>query len=89
MVDIKWQVYYYMHIWLLDLKALAQSKFYPILSKNHFFLSKNLKRHPWTHQCLKSPMFTHQVLIYEIGMTRSSVDNLIWSLVFVHYRGHG
>ena len=88
MVDIRWQRLFYMLIWLVEFKAIVQSNTYPTFIK-HFFLSKNIKRHSWAHQCLESPMFTHQVLIYEIGMKRSSVDNLIWSLVFVHYRGHG
>ena len=33
MVVYKWQDYLYMHIWLVEFEALAQSKFYPTLEK--------------------------------------------------------
>ena len=48
--------------WILRL--FAESKFYPILSKP-FLSFQNFKRHPWAHQCLKSPMFTHQIFNLE------------------------
>ena len=68
-----------MHIWLVEFKAILHRK-------TRFFYS----RHKWHEiHCLILPLFTHQVLNFEVGMVESSVDVLDQLLKIVRNRGHG